>query len=272
MSPTTELPDPYGGPEHEPFQLGSSARRAVLVHGFPGTPSEMRSVGAHLAGLGWEVRAPLLPGFGSDIVQLGEQRAEDWLAAVREVFAEAAEGAEATALVGFSMGGALALTAASELEPERLALIAPFSGSTDPRTVLLPLLRFVMPTLKPFKDADLEAPEARRELGKIFPGADLDDPGLRERIRERVALPTEALHQVMRVGRMARGAAPRCAAPCLVVQGVDDATVAPSRTRALVARLGGRVRFREVAGGHDLTLPGRDGHAELLAELSAFLA
>ena len=35
---------PYSGPEHQRFQLGEGANGALLIHGFPGTPAEMRTL------------------------------------------------------------------------------------------------------------------------------------------------------------------------------------------------------------------------------------
>ena len=35
---------PYSGPEHQPFEFGDGPNGALLIHGFPGTPAEMRAV------------------------------------------------------------------------------------------------------------------------------------------------------------------------------------------------------------------------------------
>jgi pimeloyl-ACP methyl ester carboxylesterase len=55
---------PFPGLEHQPFAEGDGPATAVLVHGFPGTPAEVRPLAAALVAVGWRVRAPLLPGFG----------------------------------------------------------------------------------------------------------------------------------------------------------------------------------------------------------------
>ena len=55
-----------------------------------------------------------MPGFGQDIARLKNVRAEDWLAAAREAWLQTREGAEHTTLIGFSMGGAVALRLAAE--------------------------------------------------------------------------------------------------------------------------------------------------------------
>ena len=58
------------GPEHETFTLPGGRPAALLLHGFLGTPAEMRGLGEALHEQGWTVYAPLLPGFGSDIETL----------------------------------------------------------------------------------------------------------------------------------------------------------------------------------------------------------
>lgn len=57
---------PYNTPEHRPFTLGEGAGAALLIHGFPGTPAEVRPLAQALSERGWKVRAPLLPGFGTE--------------------------------------------------------------------------------------------------------------------------------------------------------------------------------------------------------------
>ena len=59
--------------EHQPFRKsarGAMRGAALLVHGFPGTPADMRPLAASLAAAGWDVDAPLLPGFGPEIITL----------------------------------------------------------------------------------------------------------------------------------------------------------------------------------------------------------
>ena len=57
----------YQGPEHEPFFWEAGEPAALLVHGFPGTPAEMRPLGEVLHEAGWTVHGVLLPGFGPQI-------------------------------------------------------------------------------------------------------------------------------------------------------------------------------------------------------------
>ena len=68
---------PFQGDEHQPFHWNGGQPAALLVHGFPGTPAEMRPLGTALHQAGWTVYGPLLPGFGPDIVTLFERDSVD---------------------------------------------------------------------------------------------------------------------------------------------------------------------------------------------------
>ena len=80
------LPPLFQGAEHLPFTLAGSAPggpAALLVHGFPGTPAELRPLAEALHAAGWTARGLLLPGFGPEFAALGRQHAADWIGAVR---------------------------------------------------------------------------------------------------------------------------------------------------------------------------------------------
>ena len=260
------MPNFYSAPEHQPFTLGDAKRRALLVHGFPGTPAELRLLAGFLAEMGWQVRVPLLPGFGSDIEALGQKRWQDWAGAVETEFATLADGAEQTLLLGFSMGGALALLAATRALPDSLVLLAPFWHFDDWRVKLLPVFKHFVRQVRPFENADFNDPQTRETFREIMPDANLTDPEVQAQLKKSVALPTEAIDQLRQLGRRAYALAPRVSAPCLVVQGKSDTTVRLEHTRKLVERID-RAKLVEVAGGHTFVASGQRGYTELLGVL-----
>ena len=103
------MSDFYSAPEHQPFALGEGPVGALLLHGFPGTPAEMRPLGEKLAAAGWAAYGPLLPGFGPQIATLGKKTRHDWLAAAQEKWQQVQARHQTAVLIGLSMGGALAL-------------------------------------------------------------------------------------------------------------------------------------------------------------------
>ncbi|MEX2542746.1 MAG: alpha/beta fold hydrolase [Trueperaceae bacterium] len=267
----------YPAPEHGPFVFGKSAKRALLLHGFPGTPWELRAVGRLLADLGYEAHAPLLPGFGPQISSLDRRCRYDWQASASAALASLLPGAEEVLLVGYSMGAALATTVAvsqaqaSSRQPQRLVLINPFSGLGVPLATLLGLVTPFVPSYRPFVKADFDDPWVREVLGRMVPDLDIDDLAWRERVRREVCIPVVAVDQVCRLGAEAWRSAPAATVPTLVVQGREDNVVSPRRTRRFTRRLGGPVRLRETAGGHVVIWPGKPGHGELVGELTRFL-
>ena len=88
VDPPLPTLDMFGGPEHAPFLLNGGEPAALLVHGFGGTPAEMRGLAEALNRAGWTAQGILLPGFGADMPSLFRRRHAEWTAAVVGAAAE----------------------------------------------------------------------------------------------------------------------------------------------------------------------------------------
>lgn len=240
----------YSEAEHQPFQLGDGSVGALLIHGFPGTPAEMRPLGEQLAAAGWAVYGPLLPGFGPQIPTLGQKTRHDWLAAVRVQWQEIQAKHETAVLIGFSMGGALALNLAAEMPPSFLVLLAPFWQFAGWQGKLLPIVKHFKKTFYPFAEADFGNTAVRKQLSEVMPGVDLDDSTVQARIRQEVQLPTKAIDEVRQLGQHGGKCASSIHCPTLVLQGIQDTVVLAQVTRQLITRLSGPVTYREIPGDH----------------------
>lgn len=244
---------PYSGPEHQPFEIGNGeAGGVLLIHGFPGSPAEVRRVGERLAERGWRARGILLPGFGSDIPNLNLRRRADWIQAAQRAWDELRAMHRPAAALGYSMGGAVALNL--DFAPQdRLVLAAPFWRPPGILPAMIPIIRRVVPNLRPFKNANFGDPRLREQFDRILPGVNLDDPEVRQVIREEFVLPLRAMEEVILMGRQAYRRAASFPARALVIQGAQDELVRPGDTRRLVRRLPvGRVVYHEIAAGHNL--------------------
>lgn len=250
---------PFGKPEHQPFHWQRGSDAALLIHGFPGTPAEMRPVGLLLRDAGWTVDGPLLPGFGPDVKSLADRKFGEWIRAARESCARIMGMHDRVLIVGNSMGGALALTVAEEARPAGLVLLAPFTRFASRwHNFFWPVIRRLLRQVHPFQKADFSSAEIRRVIGRMFKDADPDDAEVQRTIRA-LSLPIGALDQLRKAGLAALAAAPRVKSPCLILQGLNDPIVIPATTQALVRRLPGQARYVELDAGHDLIEP--DGNA-----------
>ncbi len=250
-------PQPYSTPEHQPFfwRVDSSTRAALLIHGFPGTPAEVRPVAEILRADGWSTHGPLLPGFGVQSEELANYTQANWRDCVRDALRELQATHETVLLVGLSMGGALSLQVAAEVpSPDGLLLLAPF-WRVQHRWLdaIYPVAKLFLRQLRPFRNARLSDPQVRRELLRVMPDADPDDPQT-ELMLNQISLPTSALGEIRRAGQLGYRAAPHITAPTLVIQGMRDDVVAPALARALAERIPALRDFVEVEADHQLTI------------------
>ncbi len=276
----TAVLQPYAGAEHQPFEWrGDSSRAALLIHGFPGTPAEMRGIGAHLVQHGITARGILLPGFGPEIGNLSHVGLDDWLHSVRGHLRELSAAYSSVMLVGNSMGAALATIAAAECTAqsatacpvEALLLFAPF-WRIEPRWLdaVLPIGQHILRTLQPFKKADFANPETRTELMRVLGELDLDDPAVQESIRQ-ISMPTSILAELRQAGRRGYRAAQYTAAPSIIFQGRDDPLAKPKLTRRLAAAYPHLAGYVELPGSHDLLTAHGAGFQAAQRIVDAFL-
>ncbi|MFP5353778.1 MAG: alpha/beta hydrolase [Gemmatimonadota bacterium] len=200
------------------IDLEGGARAALLLHGFGDTPQALRRQARALHERGWKVRAPLLPGHGRTLEAFRASDAVAWTEAVRAEYLALATRHREVALVGLSMGGALAVRlAAEERPPSSLVLLAPFlEVSVHARvwTTLWPLWSLWRAWVPSDPAASIRDPVARgeslgygcssprllRELRRVVDGASA--------VGERVGVPTLAIYSTADY-RVARDSARR---------------------------------------------------------------
>lgn len=196
----------------------------LLLHGFGDTPQTLALLARRLHKSGYSLYAPLLPGHGRDMASFEESRAGDWIDAARNAFVEMRSRHDSVSVVGLSMGGALSVLIAAELDDiPALVLIAPYVG---------------MPRL-------LRAAAATHLLWGRFVGEingrsprSIRDPIEREKNLAYGAITGRALHELARVVRFARKALPEVKAPTLIIQSREDPRIAPDVAEFALEALG----------------------------------
>ncbi|MYB83831.1 MAG: alpha/beta fold hydrolase [Chloroflexi bacterium] len=244
--------------EHQPFRKsarGAMRGAALLVHGFPGTPADMRPLAASLAAAGWDVDAPLLPGFGPQIITLPNRRHVEWRDTVAERVRSLRAEHDTVIVVGHSLGASVSIVAAQQEMADGYALLAPYWRFGGPVTHMLwPVVRLFFGRWRPLKRADFSDDRVRQGLLSVIPGLQIDDPAVQAELRAFV-VPTQLLSELRRLGMAAGTAARRFRAPTLVVQGIRDTLVKPADTERLVELLPSVRRYEKVDGSHSLPLP-----------------
>jgi carboxylesterase len=263
---------PFQGEEHRAFLWPGNRCAALLLHGFPGTPAEMRSLGKIVREAGWTAQGLLLPGFGADLPQLADRSADDWITATISALRQLRQDHETVVMIGYSMGGAVAINAALQERPDRLILIAPFwQLSSGWQGQFWPLLRIVFRSFKPFQRVDFSDPKARKNIHRFMPDADLDDPEVQQGLRE-FQVPSRILDALRTVGLMAHRNAARLDVDGLILQGSADEVASANITRQLAARLGSRFDYQEIVADHLLISEQNTAFSTVEQRILAYLA
>lgn len=92
------------------FLQGENKTAILLIHGFTGSPAELRLLGEYLNENGYTVYAPLLAGHGTTPEEMAKTNKEDWWNSVTEAYDFLLnKGYSDIIAAGLSMGGALSL-------------------------------------------------------------------------------------------------------------------------------------------------------------------
>lgn len=139
-------------PSAEPFLFRGDSTGCLLIHGFTGTPKEMRWMGEFLAHQGRTVLGIRLAGHATQPADLVRTNRKDWFASVEDGIHMLSSACSRVFLAGLSMGGVLALLSASRFPVDGvIAMSTPHNlleeNLRDPRFKILPLLSPFIPEI-----------------------------------------------------------------------------------------------------------------------------
>ena len=123
-----------------PRNMPGGSTGVLLLHGFTGTPRDLADLGERLHAGGLAVSIPRLPGHGTngrDFLQTGWR---DWLRTAVDAFSDLRARCATVHVIGFSMGGVLAVLLAARFAVGKLVLLAPALRATNPLLPFSPLL------------------------------------------------------------------------------------------------------------------------------------
>ena len=227
----------------EPFEYDGGPVGVLLCHGFTGSPQTLRPWADHLAGHGFTVSLPRLPGHGTAWPDLARTGWRDWYAEVDRAFGGLASRCEQTFVFGLSMGACLAL---------RLAEV---HGGAVRGLVL------VNPSLAPDTKLFLLAP-VLKHVPLSLPGiaSDIKKPGEREFGYDRV--PVRAAATLPRLWEVTTRHLGDVTQPVLVYRSTVDHVVGPASMRVLLQGLAtSQVTVRECPDSYHVATLDNDAGA-----------
>lgn len=243
----------------------------LLLHGFGGTPFEMEPLAAPLKALGCTVDLPTLPGHDGDIGHFHKTFYPDWLAHAEERFLSLGASHDSVFLVGFSMGGSIALTLAARYARhpalKGVAALAPAwriyrLSAIRPKTawlLLAPLLRHCKKTIAlppPHPESRAIAPFAGYDKTLYLPHV--------HSLAQGVAGMRRLLHELV--------------CPLLLLCDARDSVCPPdgalriARASSSVDMLFRLYRMRETVTSHHMLTTHRETGAAVANEVTAFIA
>ena len=241
------------------FTLGpASARSAVLIlHGFTGTPWEVRPLAEALAARGAFVSVPRLPGHGTVPEAMLWAGWRDWVNAA-ECGLAGLSGFENVFVAGLSMGGLLSMILAGRhpTRVSRLVLMAPVVKLRARSASALRLVRH--------RRLDL-----LRQRWLIKDGTDLEDPLARAQSPMLERYPVTRLLDLFTLQDVAQLSVPLIRAPTLIAAAVNDHVVALDGIERLHRSMPSS-RFLLLQRGFHI-LPRDSDRARLISETCAFL-
>ncbi len=208
-------------PAPEPFFLEGGPIGALLIHGFTGSPPEMRLLGDYLHAQGLTVSAPLLPGHGETIEAMNECQWSDWAAHVEQAWGKLHQRCEMLFVGGLSMGSLLAIDlAVKHPETHGAMLYSPALKIADRLIHFTPLLKYFMKA-KPKSS-----------------GTDLTDPQAPQRTWSYRSWPLPAAHELLKLIRHVEAILPQLTCPLLAVQSKRDRIIRPNSAVQVCERAG----------------------------------
>lgn len=223
-----------GKGDGSPFEFtpnsGEDARHGVLcIHGFTGTPFEMRHLGQRLGERGFCAVGPVLSGHGSTLEALARSTWHDWYTSVEAAFDQLRSRYERVAVVGQSLGGLLTL----HLARHRAREITAIAALATPLW-LFPLAQWAARNTRPGSLGQRLVPS----LPKLA-GSDVHDQVMKKKNPSHRAIPTPALQQLVEFMEIVRGELTDIAVPATILHGENDHTAPYSCSLKIADKLAG---------------------------------
>jgi carboxylesterase len=129
----------------EPLFVDGDSTGILLIHGFTGSPYEMKTLAELFIKRGNTVSVPLLCGHGTKAEDMLDCSWYDWFSNAKDALFELRKKCSTVYVAGLSMGGSLVLHLAAHYQVEGVIALAPGLILVDKR---IGLIKYVMPFIK----------------------------------------------------------------------------------------------------------------------------
>ena len=203
------------------FFLEGGCVGALLVHGFTGSPPEMRLVGDYLHQRGLSVSGPLLPGHGTTVDEMNRSRWTEWTGHVKMAYEELLKRCDAVFVAGLSMGAVLSLYLAVEHPGiPGIVLYAPAVWPENRLIVLTPILKYFIKKMDKGEERDLTDPEAEQRIWSYEEN------------------PAVAGYEFFKLLIRVRRSLPHVTQPLLIIHSTGDTAILPTSASRTYERVG----------------------------------
>lgn len=209
----------------EPFLLPGGSTGCLLVHGFTGSPKEMRLLGEFLHQAGHTVLGVRLSGHATRLEDMIRTRHQDWLASVEDGYHLLRASCEKIFLMGLSMGGVLSLIQAARLPVDgAVAMSTPYLFP-NPLARRMPwMLKLLSPVL----------PAMGKSEGRWF------NPEMQKDHIHYPKHPLRPAYELYLLLKIMRQSLPEIKIPVMVIQSQDDTEVPSQDAEKIFQQLGSR--------------------------------
>jgi len=214
-------------PTAEPFFfLGDTSKPAcLLIHGFTGTPKEMRRMGEFLNRQGYTCLGIRLAGHATRPEDMIRSRWTDWVASVEDGYQLLSGVSKDIFLIGLSMGGILALLTSTRLVPRVKGVVAMSTPSRLPTDYPIWLIQLISMVIR------------YRPKSNEPPGSGWFDKAA---YKDHVAYAKNPVRSTVELKKLIlemRAALPKVNVPVLLMHSKDERYILPDNAEDIYAEL-----------------------------------
>jgi carboxylesterase len=245
-------------PNNEPFLITKGSTGCLLLHGFSSMPEEMRPMGEYLADKGFTVLGARLAGHATHPDDLNHVRWTDWLSDVEDGLAVLSKTCTKRVLIGQSLGGMIALTAAARMQVTAVVALSTPYGTPEGERLIDWLQRWLRPTIhKHVERFPTDHP--------LYERRELNYPAYPE-------FPARILSEMDDLGMAMIAALAQVKVPVLLIHSRDDQELAFANMEAIYNHLGSQQKEMLLVEGMDHSLVMDPRREEVFAAVEKFLA